>query len=378
MESAVPATAAAAPLELPTRLLHGPGPSPVAPSVLEALAKPCIGHMDPEFMRVMNEVRSMLQTVFGTENEMTLACSGTGSAGAEMLMDNLVEPGDVCLVGVNGVFGGRLAEKARRAGGEVHTMDADWGQAFDQDAVVAKIEELEPAIACFVHAETSTGVHQPFDRLGEAMHKHGGLLLMDCVTSFAGLPLEVDAWGVDGAYSGTQKCLSCPPGLSPVTLSERAMHKLAGRKTPVHSWYLDLTLVGNYWSGSRAYHHTAPVNMNYALHEALRLVLEEGLEERFARHQATHEKLKAGLLERGFEYASDPDHSLPMLNLVKIPAGVADEAAVRKRLLTEHGLEIGGGLGALAGVCWRIGLMGHGARDESVDTILKALDAELG
>ncbi|WP_231993792.1 pyridoxal-phosphate-dependent aminotransferase family protein [Pseudobythopirellula maris] len=374
----MPATAAAAPLELPTRLLHGPGPSPVAPSVLEALAKPCIGHMDPEFMRVMNEVRSMLQTVFGTENEMTLACSGTGSAGAEMLMDNLVEPGDVCLVGVNGVFGGRLAEKARRAGGEVHTMDADWGQAFDQDAVVAKIEELEPAIACFVHAETSTGVHQPFDRLGEAMHKHGGLLLMDCVTSFAGLPLEVDAWGVDGAYSGTQKCLSCPPGLSPVTLSERAMHKLAGRKTPVHSWYLDLTLVGNYWSGSRAYHHTAPVNMNYALHEALRLVLEEGLEERFARHQATHEKLKAGLLERGFEYASDPDHSLPMLNLVKIPAGVADEAAVRKRLLTEHGLEIGGGLGALAGVCWRIGLMGHGARDESVDTILKALDAELG
>ena len=200
---------------------------------------------------------------------------------------------------------------------------------------------------------------------------------MDCVTSFTGLPVEIDAWGVDAAYTGTQKCLSCPPGLAPVTLSERAMHKAQNRSAPVNSWYLDLGLVGNYWGGSRAYHHTAPVNMNYALHEALRLALDEGLEERFARHRAVHERLKAGLEERGFEYASDPDHSLPMLNLVRIPPGVEDEAAARNRLLEEHDLEIGAGLGALAGKCWRIGLMGHGARDENVDAILTALDATL-
>lgn len=362
-------------LNVPHRLLHGPGPSPVAPSVLEALGKPCIGHMDPAFMGIMNEVRAMMQQVFRTENEMTLACSGTGSAGAEMLMDNLVEPGDTCLIGVNGVFGGRLTDKAKRAGGVVHNMTAEWGQVFETDAILEKIEELKPKLVCFVHAETSTGALQPFDKLAEATHKHGGLLVMDCVTSFAGLPIEIDGWGIDAAYSGTQKCLSCPPGLAPVTLSERAMHKANNRKAPCNSWYLDLTLVGNYWSGSRAYHHTAPVNMNYALHEALRLVLEEGLENRFARHQRVHEKLKAGLVERGFEFASDPDHSLPMLNLVKVPAGVDDEAGLRKRLLNEHDLEIGGGLGKLAGQCWRIGIMGHGAREENVDKIFAALDA---
>lgn len=364
-------------LDLPARLLHGPGPSPVAPSVLEALAKPCIGHMDPEFIRVMNEVREMLQAVFRTDNEMTLACSGTGSAGAEMLMDNLVEPGDVCLVGINGVFGGRLTDKAERAGGVVHTMQQDWGKVFDQDAIIAKVEQLKPKMVCFVHAETSTGVCQPFDCLAEAVHKNDGLLIMDCVTSFSGMPVEIDAWGVDAAYSGTQKCLSCPPGLSPVTLSERAMHKANSRSKKANSWYLDLALVGNYWSGSRAYHHTAPVNMNFALHESLRLALEEGLEERFARHRSVHEQLKAGLEARGFEYASDPDNSLPMLNLVKIPEGVEDEAAVRGKLLKEHGIEIGGGLGALAGVCWRIGIMGHGARSENVETILASLDKVL-
>lgn len=364
-------------LSVPNRLLHGPGPSPVAPSVLEALALPCIGHMDPEFMRIMNEVREMLQQVFKTENEMTLACSGTGSAGAEMLMDNLVEPGDVCLIGINGVFGGRLTDKAKRAGGVVHNMEADWGQVFETDAILAKIEELKPALVAFVHAETSTGACQSFDKLAEATHKHGGLLVMDCVTSFSGMPVEIDAWGIDAAYSGTQKCLSCPPGLAPVTLSDRAMHKANNRTAPVNSWYLDLGLVGNYWGGSRAYHHTAPVNMNYALHEALRLALEEGLENRFARHLSAHKKLKAGLESRGFEYASDPDNSLPMLNLVKIPESVQDEAAVRKALLTDHNLEIGAGLGKLAGKCWRIGIMGHGAREESVDAILAALDATL-
>ncbi len=364
-------------LELPVRKLHGPGPSPVSESVLKALSLPCIGHMDPEFMRLMNEVRSMLQKVFRTENEMTLACSGTGSAGAEMLMDNLVEPGDVCLVGVNGVFGGRLAEKARRAGGIVHTMEAEWGCVFEPDAIIGKVHELKPKLAAFVHAETSTGALQPFDQLAPAVHQHGGLLVMDCVTSLSGLPVEIDAWGVDAAYSGTQKCLSCPPGLSPVTLSERAMHKSKNRKTPVNSWYLDLGLVGNYWSGSRAYHHTAPVNMNFALHEALRLVLEEGLENRFARHSKVHEQLKAGLIEQGFTYASDPDHSLPMLNLVNIPEGIEDEAAMRRRLLDEFGLEIGGGLGKLAGKCWRVGLMGHGAREENVAMILDSFSQVL-
>ncbi|TVP95829.1 MAG: alanine--glyoxylate aminotransferase family protein [Planctomycetaceae bacterium] len=364
-------------LNLPRRLLHGPGPSPVPPSVLEALALPCIGHMDPQFMRVMNEIREMLQQVFQTDNEMTLACSGTGSAGGEMLMDNLVEPGDRCLIGVNGVFGGRLAEKARRAGGLVQTVEADWGWAFDQDEIIARIDEIRPDLVALVHAETSTGALQPFDRLAEAVHRHGGLLVMDCVTSLSGLPVKIDQWQIDAAYSGTQKCLSCPPGLSPVTLSERAMHKLQNRQTPVHSWYLDLTLVGNYWSGSRAYHHTAPVNMNFGLHEALRLVLEEGLEVRFARHQRVHERLKQGLLERGFQYASDPEHSLPMLNLVRFPATVTDEAGLRRRLLDEFDLEIGGGLGKLSGKCWRIGLMGHGAQDENVDKIFAALDAVL-
>ncbi len=362
-------------LKVPIRQLHGPGPSPVSESVLAAMAMPCIGHMDPEFMRVMNEVREMLQQVFRTENEMTLACSGTGSAGAEMLMDNLVEPGDKCLIGINGVFGGRLTDKAQRAGGEVHNLHADWGQVFDTDEILAKIEELKPDLVAFVHAETSTGACQSFDRLAEATHKHGGLLVMDCVTSLTGMPLEIDAWGVDAAYSGTQKCLSCPPGLAPVTLSERAMHKANNRTAPVNSWYLDLGLVGNYWGGSRAYHHTAPVNMNYALHEALRLVLEEGLEARWARHQTVHERLKEGLVARGFEYASDPDNSLPMLNLIKVPDTIADEAAARRKLLEDHNLEIGAGLGKLAGECWRIGVMGHGAREESVDYILKSLDA---
>lgn len=341
------------------------------------MSKPCIGHMDPAFLRVMNEVREMLQQVFQTRNEMTLACSGTGSAGAEMLMDNLVEPGDTCLIGVNGVFGGRLTDKAQRAGGVVTNLHADWGRSFDRETILEKVSELKPRLVAFVHAETSTGTLQPFEGLADAVHENGGLLVMDCVTSLAGRPVELDAWGIDAAYSGTQKCLSCPPGLSPVSLSERAMEKVRARRSKPNSWYLDLNLVGNYWSGSRAYHHTAPVNMNFALHEALRLVLEEGLEARFERHAAMHQKLRAGLERRGFTYASDPQRTLPMLNLVNVPEGVDDEAAVRKALLLDHGLEIGGGLGALAGKCWRIGLMGHGATDEAVDAILGGLDAVL-
>ncbi len=359
---------------VPHRRLHGPGPSPVHPSVLQALAQPCIGHMDPAFMQIMDEVRSMLQQVFKTKNEMTLACSGTGSAGAEMLIDNLVEPGDTCLIGVNGVFGGRLADKAGRAGGDVHTMELPWGQVFDLEDVKQRVADLKPKLVALVHAETSTGAHQPFEGLADEVHKHGGLLVMDCVTSFTGLPIEIDAWGIDAAYTGTQKCLSCPPGLAPVTLSERAMHKANHRKNKCNSWYLDLTLVGNYWDGDRAYHHTAPVNMNYALHEALTLALDEGLDARFKRHADAHEKLKAGLLKRGFTYATQQGYVLPMLNCVNLPDGVGDEASLRQRLLKEFDLEVGAGLGAFKGKCWRIGLMGEGAREEAVDFILDSID----
>ena len=362
--------------DLPTRLLHGPGPSNCAPSVLEALGRPCIGHMDPAFMHLMDEVRRMLQQVFRTENEMTLACSGTGSAGAEMLMDNLVEPGDTCLIGVNGVFGGRLVDKAQRAGGEVTTLEAEWGTAFDQDAVIAKVNEMKPKLVALVHAETSTGVLQPLDRIGEAVHRHGGLFVIDCVTSLAGSPVEIDQWLVDAAYSGTQKCLSCPPGLAPVTLNERAMRKVRNRSTKPNSWYLDLNLVGNYWKGDRAYHHTAPVNMNYALHEALRLVLDEGLEARFDRHRRAHERLKDGLAEMGVTYLTDPAVGLHQLNAVNIPEGV-DDKAVRSALLKDEGIEIGGGLGPLAGQIWRIGLMGYNARPENVDRVLAALRKHL-
>eukprot|EP00752_Nemacystus_decipiens_P014507 g12916.t1 len=364
-------------LTIPKRRLHGPGPSPVHQDVLTALGQDCIGHMDPDFIGIMDEVRTMLQQVFRTNNPMTLACSGTGSAGAEMLMDNLVEPGDVCLIGCNGVFGGRLSDKAERAGGVVHKMEKDWGQVFDIDEVIEQVKALKPALVALVHAETSTGAHQPFQGLADAVHENGGLLVMDCVTSFTGLPIEIDQWGVDAAYTGTQKCLSCPPGLSPVTLSERAMAKVHARKTKCNSWYLDLSLVGNYWDGDRAYHHTAPVNMNYALHESLRRVLDEGLEARFTRHQAVHEQLKAGLLERGFTYVTDEDHILPMLNCVQLPESAGPEGVLRKRLLEEFELEVGGGLGAFAGKCWRIGLMGEGAHEENVDYILQSIDAVL-
>jgi alanine-glyoxylate transaminase/serine-glyoxylate transaminase/serine-pyruvate transaminase len=354
----------------------GPGPSDVPTRVLEALARPTIGHMDPAFMRVMDQTRSMLQQVFQTRNAMTLACSGTGSAGAQMLMDNLVEPDDVCLIGINGVFGGRLTDKAQRAGGIVHNLEAPWGEVFEQDAVIAKIDELKPRLVALVHAETSTGALQPVDRIGEAVHRHGGLFVLDCVTSLGGLPVKIDEWGVDAAYSGTQKCLSCPPGLAPVTLSERAMDKVRGRATRPNSWYLDLNLVGNYWDGDRAYHHTAPVNMVFALHAVLELVLEEGLEARFARHRAMHEKLVALLGDLGIEPAVREAIRLPMLNAVRVPAGL-DEKAARRRMLEAFNLEIGAGLGALAGKVWRIGLMGHSARPENLDLLDRALRAVL-
>lgn len=359
-------------LNIPQRLLLGPGPSPVPQRILDALSKPTVGHLDPVFLKIMDEVRSMLKQVFQTANEMTLAVSGTGSAGMETVFVNLVEPGDRVLVCINGVFGQRMKDVAERCGAEVHTLEAVWGTAFDQNAVIAEAKKLKPRVVAIVHAETSTGVHQPVNELGAALHEMGALLLIDCVTSLGGMPVEIDKWGVDAAYSGTQKCLSCPPGLAPVTLSQRAVQRLEQRKKKVQSWYLDLTMVRQYWGHERFYHHTAPINMLYGLHEALTIVLEEGLEARFARHRRAHEKLKNNLKQIGIGYVSQEGHHLPMLNAVQIPNGIEDVPA-RKRLLEEHGIEIGSGLGAFKGKAWRIGLMGHGATAENANRLTDAL-----
>ncbi len=359
-------------LHIPERILMGPGPSDVSARVLRALSQPTVGHLDPVFLSLMDRVRARLQAVFNTDNEMTLAVSGTGSAGMETLFVNLVEPGDRVLVCSHGVFGGRMADVARRCGGEVELLEIPWGRAFDQQQIVDAVAKSEPTHVAIVHAETSTGVHQPIDQLAEPIHARGGLLLVDCVTSLGGMPVELDAWGVDAAYSGTQKCLSCPPGLSPVSLSPRAVAKLDARKTPVRSWYLDLSMVKNYWGAERAYHHTAPVNMLYALDEALAIVLEDGLPARYERHQTAHARLRDGLANLGIEYVSQGGHALPMLNAVAIPDGV-DDAATRRRLLDEWGIEIGGGLGAFKGKAWRIGVMGHAATIRNVDVLLAAL-----
>jgi alanine-glyoxylate transaminase / serine-glyoxylate transaminase / serine-pyruvate transaminase len=359
--------------DLPSRLLLGPGPSPVPPRVLAALAHPTIGHLDPGFLALMDEVRDRLRTVFGTANEMTLAMSGTGSASRP---PNTLEPGDRVVVAVNGVFGGRLAEVARRAGGEVTAVETPWGRTVDREALRAVIAERRPRIVAVVHAETSTGALTPLDGLADEVRAHDGLLVVDCVTSLGGLPVEIDAHRVDAAYSGTQKCLSCPPGLSPVTLGPRAVARLDARKSKVPSWYLDLSLLKAYWGQERAYHHTAPINMVDALHEALGIALEEGLPARYARHREVHARLASALGELGLGFVSQDGFRLPMLNAIAAPAGV-DEAAVRKRLLEHHGIEIGGGLGAFKGKAWRIGLMGHGATADSVERVATALRAEL-
>lgn len=365
-------------MNIPQRTLLGPGPSDVPPRVLEALARPTLGHLDPAFLQIMDEIRTKMKQIYRTSNEMTLAVSGTGSAGMETLFANLVEPGDHVLVGVKGVFGGRMKDVASRCGAKVQSIDAPWGQVFDQDQLIDTIEKMhksgdfKPCILALVHAETSTGVLQPVDKLSAVCRKHGMLLLLDCVTSLGGVPVEIDAWGIDAAYSGTQKCLSCPPGLSPVTLGPRAVEKLEKRKTKVQSWYLDLSMVRQYWGQERFYHHTAPINMLYALLEAMTIVLEEGLEARFARHRQMHELLKAGLGMLGIEYASDPKHTLPQLNAIRIPGGV-DDMKVRRQLLNDYGIEIGGGLGDFKGKAWRIGLMGHGATKRNVALVLHAL-----
>ncbi|MEQ9411507.1 MAG: alanine--glyoxylate aminotransferase family protein [Fuerstiella sp.] len=362
------------PLNPPVRTLMGPGPSDIHPSVLAAMAAPTVGHLDPYFLRIMDEVQSMLRQVFQTENQMTMAISGTGSAGMEACVVNLIEPGDRMIACVNGVFGGRMADVAGRAGADVTVLERPFGEVFSTEEIAAALDQHKPKVVGIVHAETSTGALQPLEEISRIVHDSGALLLVDCVTSLGGLPVEIDRLGIDAAYSGSQKCLSCPPGLAPVTFGPRALEAMDARKQKVASWYLDVSLLRNYWGGDRAYHHTAPINMNYALHQALRLVLEEGLEARFTRHRLHHEALKAGLAAMGIGYSvANPDHCLPMLNSVLIPEGV-DDAAVRKQLLNEFGIEIGGGLGPMKGKTWRIGLMGEAAGKSNVVLFLGALE----
>lgn len=366
-------TSIPAPVCPPQRVLMGPGPSDVSPRVLAALSAPTVGHLDPYFLRIMDEMQGMLRQVFQTRNELTLAVSGTGSAGMETCVVNLIERGDRMVVCINGVFGTRMADVAERAGAEVTKIERPFGEVFTAEEIAEVAQRVKPKVVGIVHAETSTGARQPLEEVSRVVHEAGALLLVDCVTSLGGLPVEVDAWELDAVYSGTQKCLSCPPGLAPVTFGPRAVEAIEARTQKIASWYLDMTLVRAYWGGERAYHHTAPVNMNFALHEALRAVLEEGLPGRFQRHRDNHLALKAGLQALGIEYAVAEEHQLPMLNAVHIPQGV-DDAATRRRLLSEFGIEIGGGLGPMKGRTWRIGLMGEASTRRNVLLFLAALE----
>jgi alanine-glyoxylate transaminase / serine-glyoxylate transaminase / serine-pyruvate transaminase len=355
------------------RILLGPGPSDCHPRVLRAMSTPLVGHLDPEFLVIMNETQEMLRQLFRTKNALTFPVSGTGSAGMETCVVNLIEPGDKMVVCVNGVFGQRMTDVAQRANAQVTTTERPWGEVFDPQQIRDVLHKVKPKVLGIVHAETSTGARQPLEEIGKLCRETDTLLLVDTVTSLAGLPVEVDGWGIDAVYSGTQKCLSCPPGASPVSFSPRGVEAITRRKTKVQSWYLDMTMVMRYWGEERFYHHTAPITMMYALREALRLIHEEGLEARFARHLRNHRALKAGLAALGIGYAAAEGHQLPMLNAIKIPVG-ADDLKTRKTLLAEFGIEIGGGLGDFKGKVWRVGLMGYGSRPNNVLLFLAALE----
>ncbi len=365
----------------PRRTLMGPGPSDVSDRVLQAMARPTVGHLDPSFIGMMDEIKQLLQYVFQTQNELTFAVSAPGSAGMECCFANLVEPGDKVIVCQNGVFGGRMKENVERCGGTAVMVQDDWGMAVDPNKVEAVLlEHPDACLLAFVHAETSTGAQSDAKTLVSLAHQHDCLTIVDAVTSLAGTPLKVDEWGIDAIYSGSQKCLSASPGLSPVSFNQRAADKIQNRSSKVQSWFLDQTLVMGYWGNSagakRSYHHTAPVNALYALHESLRLLANEGLENAWARHRKMHLLLRDGLTTLGFKFVVEESSRLPQLNTVYIPDGV-DDAAVRKHLLEEYNLEIGAGLGALAGKAWRIGLMGFSARRENVALCLHALEESL-
>jgi alanine-glyoxylate transaminase/serine-glyoxylate transaminase/serine-pyruvate transaminase len=354
-------------------LLMGPGPSCVSDAVYSALSKKTLGHLDPHFVRIMDETKVKLQQVFKTKNSLTIPISGTGSAGMESCFVNLVEAGDPVLILINGVFGMRMQDVASRLGAEVDSLEFEWGTPVDIDKVKDKISQKQYKIVAVVHAETSTGVCNPVEDLGELFKPTKTIYLVDAVTSLGGINVSVDEWGVDACYSGTQKCLSCPPGLSPLTFSDKAVSALKNRKSKVPNWYLDLSMIINYWEGStRTYHHTAPINMIYGLYEALHLILEEGLKKAFKRHMDNHRLLVTGLDEIGLKMLVDKPYRLPMLNSILVPDGL-DEARVRQELLTKYKIEIGAGLGPLAGKIFRIGLMGHTARPENVHRLVEAM-----
>ena len=352
----------------------GPGPSDAHPRVLKAMATPLIGHLDPEFIRIMDEVKEMVRETLITQNQLTFVVSGPGSAGMETCLVNLLEPGEECIICVNGVFGGRMADIAERCGAKVFKVETEWGKVTEPEQVKKALEQCKrPKLVAIVHAETSTGALQPLEEISKLVHDAGALLVVDAVTSYCGAPLKMDEWKIDALYSGSQKCLSAPPGLSPVSFSDAAVKALEKRKTKVQSWFLDLTMVKNYWEGSkRAYHHTAPVSSIFALHESLNLVLEEGLEKRWARHKLVHEYLCNQLEELGFRFVVEQKYRLPNLNAVYLPAGV-DEAKWRAELLNKFNIEVGGGLGAFAGKIWRVGIMGESCTMNHVNMLVGAV-----
>jgi alanine-glyoxylate transaminase/serine-glyoxylate transaminase/serine-pyruvate transaminase len=358
------------------RVLMGPGPSDVPTRVLQALSSPCIGHLDPYFLSVMDDTQRLLRFLFQTENELTLPISGTGSAGMETALANVVEQGDDVVVCVKGVFGSRMCEIVKRVGGNLIQVNGEWGRAIDPEAVRKAIQGRNPKVIAVVHGETSTGVCQPLGDLSKMAKETGALFLVDMVTSLAGMDVGLDKMGIDLAYSGTQKCISCPPGLSPVSFGPAAIKVLENRKHPVVSWYLDMTMLRSYWGEERKYHHTAPVNMTFALREALRLVAEEGLEARFARHRLNHRALVAGVEAMGLSMLVPTEERLPMLNTIRIPEGV-DDLKVRRALLNAFTIEIGGGLGTLAGKVWRVGLMGQSSCRRNVFLFLSGLETIL-
>ena len=359
----------------PNRVLMGPGPSDANPRVLRAMASPLIGHLDPLFVEMMDQIKNMVQQTFLTENALTFVVSAPGSAGMETCLVNLLEPDDECIIVTNGVFGGRMVDIAERCGAKVTRVDTEWGKVTEPDQIKKALLTCPKAkLVAIVHAETSTGALQPLEEISDLVHEAGALLVVDAVTSFCGMPLKVDEWKIDAIYTGTQKCLSAPPGLSPISFSEAAVKVLDNRKTKVQSWFLDLTMVKNYWAGAkRAYHHTAPISSVYALHEALNIVLEEGLEARWARHQEVHHYLRIQLEKRGFRFLVDEKYRLPNLNSVFLPEGY-DELVLRNKLLNQYNIEVGGGLGAFAGKLWRVGIMGESATKNHVNMLVGALD----
>lgn len=367
---------AAKPINMPPRLLLGPGPSNPHPLVLQAMGLPPVGHLDPRFLELMSQTQSLLRYAWQTSNTMTIPVSGTGSAAMEATLANTVEPGDVVLVGVNGYFGHRLVDMAGRYGADVRTMSKSWGHVFSLDEIRAGLETHRPAILALVHAETSTGACQPLEGIGALCREYNCLLLVDSVTSLGGVPLFIDDWGIDLSYSCSQKGLGCPPGASPLTMSDRAVAKLQQRRTKVANWYLDMILLGQYWGNERVYHHTAPINMNYGIYEALRLLAEEGLQESWDRHRTNAELLWDGLADLGLQCHVDIEHRLPTLTTVRIPDGL-DGKAIARQLLDRYNVEVGNGLGELAGQVWRIGLMGYNSRPENVLTLLATLERVL-